>query len=799
MLGAGVQRRADGAAGGRVPQPHRAVAVGAGQQLAVGAERHPVHDGRVGGQHALLLLLGQQGRDGGRGLAGGEDGPGGDGELARGHAIGAIDVEAFGGELAGQGDGMLVAGAGGVVDGDPGGGDGGQGQGQQASDHCLPPADGPPVSMATSVEEVTFGLAERWVAGGVSADPGGGVGRGLQQAAAVKVGPVAGLADPLGGGGAQPGADDPVGVGVSQPGVAQQRPGGQQRLVAEFHRAGRQGEQPFGGEGLQHRLHILGLSGALALGQLRPAGAIGGVHTLAAGGGQPHKDLPGGGLLTGRKTLIGALRAARDRALDAAGAFIVGQGDSLPGPGPPGLVEGVRQQRQHPRAGSPGLAGAHLGQQDIDQVVIDAGVRLLGWFGDRHPQLPPGHRRQQVAVLDRIGQLRVVRAPGLKVSAHTQHDQRRRCLIRAVPGGGRGVQRGDERPPLLFIGALGEQLLELVDHQQQPALQRGLTALGRGAISVPGRPGWPRQGGLPRGQGKPSRIGLQPPPNRGRIGSRQQRHPQRQLIQRRPGRGEHQAWPRRRPRRGRQPRRPDPRQHSRPQQRRLPRPRHPRHHQQPRARHVPRHPLQHLGGGRFAAEEERRVLLPEHAQPAVGGTGHRSRPRPRARGGRPDLCGRDVAAGRRHEQFFGRPGQAQRTGQQYRGVLVRGAVDAPLQVADRPRGHPCRRRQLLLGQLRLGPQLPQQPGKRKRRLLGHHPSAPHTTCPPRLPAPGRTSPAPTVRRPSHSRHVPPPQVSLHPRFPWHRHEAPPEPAPQAPGTARQGPRRPRAANHRNAR
>ena len=106
--GGGVQGRADGAAGGRVPQPHRAVGAGAGQQLAAGAERHRAHAVRVGGQHALLLLLGQQGRDGGRGLAGGEDGPGGDGEPARGHAIGAIDVEAFGGELAGQGDGMLV-------------------------------------------------------------------------------------------------------------------------------------------------------------------------------------------------------------------------------------------------------------------------------------------------------------------------------------------------------------------------------------------------------------------------------------------------------------------------------------------------------------------------------------------------------------------------------------------------------------------------------------------------------------------------------------------------------------------
>jgi hypothetical protein len=58
-----------------------------------------------------------------------------------------------------------------------------------------------------------------------------------------------------------------------------------------------------------------------------------------------------------------------------------------------------------------------------------------------------------------------------------------------MPGGGGRMQRGDERPPLPLIGALGEQLLELVDHQQQPALQRGQAALSRGANPIPGRPG----------------------------------------------------------------------------------------------------------------------------------------------------------------------------------------------------------------------------------------------------------------------------------------------------------------------
>ena len=170
----------------------------------------------------------------------------------------------------------------------------------------------------------------------------------------------------------------------------------------------------------------------------------------------------------GGETVVGALGAVGDGPLDAAGPFIVGQGESVPGPAAPGLVQGVRQQRQHPRAGDPGLAGAHLGQQHLDQVVIDPGACLLGGLGDGHPQLPLGHRRHQIAVLDRVGQLRVVGAAGLEIGAHPQHDQRRRYLIRPVPGAGGRVQGGDERLPLPLIGALGKHLLELVDHQQQP-------------------------------------------------------------------------------------------------------------------------------------------------------------------------------------------------------------------------------------------------------------------------------------------------------------------------------------------
>ena len=226
--------------------------------------------------------------------------------------------------------------------------------------------------------------------------------------------------------------------------------------------------------------------------------------------------------------LVGALRAGGDGALDAAGALVPGQGDGRPGPAPPGLVQGVRQQRQHPGGEGAGLAVAHLGQQDTDEVVVDLGACFPGRFGDRHPQLPLGHRGDQVAVLDRAGQLPVLGAAGLEVGADRQHHQPCWGVIRAVPGGGGRVQRGDERPPLPLVGALGEHLLELVHDEQQPPRPWRLILLRRGAAGIAGQPIWLlARGGLPGGESEPGRIGFQPASHRRRIGPRQRRYPQR--------------------------------------------------------------------------------------------------------------------------------------------------------------------------------------------------------------------------------------------------------------------------------
>ena len=253
--------------------------------------------------------------------------------------------------------------------------------------------------------------------------------------------------------------------------------------MADLHAVGGQGEQPFGGERLKDRLCISHLGWALAGGQFRSGAAVGSIQAVAASGGQPREDLPGRRLLAGAEVVVGTLGAVGESSFDAAGPFVIGEGENLPGPGPPGLVQGVRQQRQHPRAQDPGLAGTHVRQQDLGQVVVDAGPCRLGRLGNGHPELPLGHRCHQVAVLDRACELRVVGAAGLEIGAHPQHDQRCRYVIRAVPGAGSSVQRGDERPALPLIRALGEHLLELVDHQQQPRLWMRLMLVGGWAVS----------------------------------------------------------------------------------------------------------------------------------------------------------------------------------------------------------------------------------------------------------------------------------------------------------------------------
>ncbi len=206
--------------------------------------------------------------------------------------------------------------------------------------------------------------AERRVAGGVGADPGGGFVGGIEQAAAVKVGGIAGVAVHSAGVlCSRVRTIRSAWVSASQVSRSSGQAVSSASWLISTLSAARVSSRS-AAKASSTASTSCGLGGALALGQFGPGRAVGAVYAVAAGGGQPDEHLPGGGLLAGRQTVVGALRAGGDGPFDAAGSLVVGQGESVPGPRPPGLVKGVRQQRQHARAGRPRLTGATLAQQD---------------------------------------------------------------------------------------------------------------------------------------------------------------------------------------------------------------------------------------------------------------------------------------------------------------------------------------------------------------------------------------------------------------------------------------------------
>ena len=119
-----------------------------------------------------------------------------------------------------------------------------------------------------------------------------------------------------------------------------------------------------------------------------------------------------------------------------------------------------------------------------------------------------------------------------------------------------------------------------------------------------------------------------------------------------------------------------------------------------------------------------------------------------------------------HEQLAHRPGQAQRIGQQPGRVLAGGPVDAPFQVTDRARAQARRLRQLLLGQPRLGPQLPQQ--RREPDQAAPPPPSTPLKIPPAAAGPARTGPTPTAYAHPISPATPPASASRgNPALHWH--------------------------------
>ncbi len=176
-----------------------------------------------------------------------------------------------------------------------------------------------------------------------------------------------------------------------------------------------------------------------------------------------------------------------DGPFNAAGGAIALQRHHVAGTPRPRLQQGVGQQRQPPRL------PAHVAQELFDQAVDErpaADARRLG--DDPHHVLGLHWPQEGEVLLHRGPQLLDLGQPAHEVGAQSDEDG---YLALAS---GRGQQVVDEPLPADVVVALGEQLLELVDDQQEPlgpGAGHQLVGLAAQRLRVGGQPGAQRIGG----------------------------------------------------------------------------------------------------------------------------------------------------------------------------------------------------------------------------------------------------------------------------------------------------------------
>ncbi|GGM89985.1 hypothetical protein GCM10010106_41850 [Thermopolyspora flexuosa] len=260
-------------------------------------------------------------------------------------------------------------------------------------------------------------------------------------------------------------------------------PGADQRLVRELDGTGTDGEQAGPGEPVEHLAGLVVLGGAEPGQQLLQRHRAAGVVLAVADADQAGEHLAGDGLSTQVQLLQGGVGGTGQRPMDAPGGAVSGQGQHVAFAVLPGDEQRVRQQGQHTGAGLRTLGlGAQVLQDEVDELGLQGQPGLPGGSFDGLPELGGGHGTDHHGLLQRGHQFRVGGAVPEEVGAYAENDDGHRLRIRLTCGtGGRRTGRAthgvlpaqrvqglDEDLTLPFVGAGGEQFLELVDDDDRP-------------------------------------------------------------------------------------------------------------------------------------------------------------------------------------------------------------------------------------------------------------------------------------------------------------------------------------------
>ena len=296
--------------------------------------------------------------------------------------------------------------------------------------------------------------------------------------------------------------------------AAQARPFAQQRLVRDLDLALADRDEAIVGEHGEDFGHAF----AFELVE-RDAATHYGVALAFAG--QPQEDPASELAVVGFEPLVGALGQPRHRTVHAARAFIRADLQVPAFAVLPQLEQRRRQQGQGARL------ALDVGEQHLHEIGLEPQPGPARGELDRAAQLVAAHRPDQHVVgTQQPGELRVCRAAPVEVRPHRDQHQ---CATTRIAG--TRDERVGERRALALVATGGEDLFELIDGDDKPALRhdRRDGPLERSQRLVPGSHQGDRPalaagqdaGRQPREQASPQRGGLAAP--RGSDDTRQRR------------------------------------------------------------------------------------------------------------------------------------------------------------------------------------------------------------------------------------------------------------------------------------